>query len=108
MVQKTLSQARGKGSFKNVLIHAQGGGKDGVQLLPFSQTSAKEEFINIKSATRNDPRDDHRIPPQLMGARPEGNGSLGDVGKAARVFVINEMLPVMVQWRASMTDSVRK
>lgn len=95
VVQKTLSQARGKGSFKNVLIHAPGGGKDGVQLLPFSQISAKDEFLNIKSATRNDLRDAHRIPPQLMGAMPEGNGSLGDVEKAARVFAINEMLPVM-------------
>lgn len=26
---------------------------------------------------------------------PEGNGSLSDVEKAARVFAINEMLPVM-------------
>jgi capsid portal protein len=78
-----------------VLIHAPGGGKDGVQLLPFSQISAKDEFLNIKSATRNDLRDAHRIPPQLMGAMPEGNGSLGDVEKAARVFAINEMLPVM-------------
>ena len=29
------------------------------------------------------------------GAMPEGNGSLGDVEKAARVFAINEILPVM-------------
>ncbi|MCP2121514.1 UNVERIFIED_ORG: capsid portal protein [Pantoea agglomerans] len=94
-MQKTLSQARGKGSFKNVLIHAPGGGKDGVQLLPFSQISAKDEFLNIKSATRNDLRDAHRIPPQLMGAMPKDNGSFGDVEKAPRVFAINEMLPVM-------------
>ncbi|NWC62940.1 phage portal protein [Cedecea sp. P7760] len=95
VVQKTLSEARGKGAFKNVLIHAPGGGKDGVQLLPFSQISAKDEFLNIKSATRSDLRDAHRIPPQLMGSMPEGTGSLGDIEKAARVFAINEMLPVM-------------
>ena len=59
------------------------------------RVSAKDEFLNIKSATRNDLRDAHRIPPQLMGTMPEDNGSLGDVEKAARVFAINEMLPVM-------------
>jgi len=30
-----------------------------------------------------------------MGTMPEGNGLLGDVEKAERVFAINEMLPVM-------------
>ncbi|HEI6819549.1 TPA: phage portal protein, partial [Yersinia enterocolitica] len=37
----------------------------------------------------------HRVPPQLMGAIPEGNGSFGDVEKAARVFAINELTPTM-------------
>lgn len=95
VVQKTLSEARGKGAFKNVLLHAPGGGKDGVQLLPFSQISAKDEFLNIKSVTRDDILAAHRVPPQLMGAMPEGNGSFGDVEKAARVFAINELMPVM-------------
>jgi capsid portal protein len=27
----------------------------------------------------------HRVPPQLMGAIPEGNGSFGDVEKAASI-----------------------
>lgn len=95
VVQKTLSEARGKGAFKNVLIHAPGGGKDGVQLLPFSQISAKDEFMNIKAVTRDDILAAHRVPPQLMGAMPEGNGSFGDVEKAARVFAINELMPAM-------------
>ena len=30
-----------------------------------------------------------------MGAIPEGNGSFGDVEKAARVFAVNELTPVM-------------
>jgi len=34
VTHKTLSEARGKGAFMNVLIHAPGGDKDGVQLLP--------------------------------------------------------------------------
>ncbi|AXF77466.1 phage portal protein [Erwinia tracheiphila] len=95
VVQKTLSEARGKGAFKNVLINAPGGGKDGVQLIPFSQISAKDEFLNIKSVTRDDILAAHRVPPQLMGAMPGEKGSFGDVEKAARVFAINELMPVM-------------
>ncbi|ENE3311172.1 phage portal protein, partial [Escherichia coli] len=30
-----------------------------------------------------------------MGAMPDGNAALGDVEKAARVFFINELQPVM-------------
>lgn len=94
-VKETLTGARGKGAFKNLLLHAPGGGKDGVQILPFQQITAKDEFINIKNATRDDILAAHRIPPQLMGAMPEGNGSFGDIEKAARVYAINELTPVM-------------
>lgn len=94
-IKKTLTDARGKGAFKNLLLHAPGGGKDGVQLMPFSQISAKDEFLNIKSVTRDDILAAHRVPPQLMGAMPDGNGSFGDVEKAARVFAINELMPAM-------------
>lgn len=94
-VKETLTGTRGKGAFKNLLLHAPGGGKDGVQILPFQQITAKDEFINIKNATRDDILAAHRIPPQLMGAMPEGNGSFGDIEKAARVYAINELTPVM-------------
>lgn len=30
-----------------------------------------------------------------MGAMPAGNGSFGDIEKAARVYAINELTPVM-------------
>lgn len=94
-VKKTLQESRGGGAFKNILIHAAGGGKDGVQILPFQQITAKDEFMNVKAASRDDVLAAHRVPPQLMGAMPEGNGSFGDVEKAARVFAINELMPVM-------------
>ena len=66
-----------------------------MQILPFSQISAKDEFVGVKSSTRDDMLAAHRVPPQLMGAIPEGNGSFGDVEKAAKVFAVNELTPVM-------------
>lgn len=86
---------KGAGAFKNVAIWAPGGRPDGIKVVPFSQISAKDEFINIKDATRDDLLAVHRVPPVLMGIIPEGNSNLGDVEKAAEVFAINELLPVM-------------
>ncbi|EQB5946289.1 phage portal protein [Citrobacter freundii] len=95
VVKKTLSESRGKGAFKNILLHAPGGGKDGVQILPFQQITAKDEFMNVKASSRDDILAAHRVPPQLMGAMPGEKGSFGDVEKAARVYAINELMPVM-------------
>ncbi|PVQ00518.1 capsid portal protein, partial [Salmonella enterica subsp. enterica serovar Newport] len=36
----------------------------------------------------------HRVPPQMMGIMPSNVGGFGDVEKAAKVFVRNELLPL--------------
>ncbi|CAM8673977.1 Phage portal protein, PBSX family [Leclercia sp. M-A074-M] len=36
----------------------------------------------------------HRVPPQMMGIRPNNVGGFGDVEKAANVFVRNELIPL--------------
>lgn len=41
-----------------------------VQILPFQQITAKDEFMNVKAASRDDVLAAHRVPPQLMGAMP--------------------------------------
>ncbi|WP_049849345.1 phage portal protein [Trabulsiella odontotermitis] len=94
-VKKMLQESRGGGAFKNILIQTTSGGKDSVQILPFQQITAKDEFVNVKSMSRHDMLGVHRVPPQLMGVMPEGNGSFGDVEKAARVYAINELTPTM-------------
>ncbi|ENQ6029524.1 phage portal protein, partial [Escherichia coli] len=94
-LKETLQGARGGGAFKNVLIHAPNGGKEGVQILPFQQITAKDEFMNVKAASRDDVLASHRVPPQLMGAMPGEKSAFGDVEKAARVYAINELMPVM-------------
>ncbi len=95
VVKGTLTGEREKCAFKNQLLHALGSGKNGVQIIPFQQITAKDEFINIKNTTRDDILAAHRIPPQLMGTMPEGNRSFGDIEKAARVYAINELTSVM-------------
>lgn len=36
----------------------------------------------------------HRVPPQMMGIIPNNTGGFGDVEKASRVFVRNELKPL--------------
>ncbi len=36
----------------------------------------------------------HRVPPQMMGIIPNNTGRFGDVEKASRVFVRNELMPL--------------
>ncbi len=36
----------------------------------------------------------HRVPPQMMGIMPSNVGGFGDVEKASRVFVRNELTPL--------------
>ncbi|WP_260591412.1 phage portal protein [Enterobacter hormaechei] len=94
-LKKALSSVNGRKAFKNVMVTVPGGKKDGIQILPFSEITAKDDFSSIKNITRNDMLAAHRVPPQLMGIMPNESSGFGDVEKAARVFAINELYPIM-------------
>ncbi|ASJ24299.1 phage portal protein, PBSX family [Laribacter hongkongensis] len=78
-------------------MYAPNGKKDGIQIIPISEVSAKDEFFNIKNVTRDDVLAAHRVPPQLMGIVPNNTGGFGDAGKAAEVFYQNEILPLQTR-----------
>lgn len=63
-------------------------------MIPVSEVAAKDEFLNIKNVTRYDQLAAHRVPPQLMGIIAHNTGGFGDVEKAARVFAVNEIVPL--------------
>jgi capsid portal protein len=56
--------------------------------------AAKDEFLNIKNVSRDDMLAVHRVPPQLMGIIPNNTGGFGDIEKASKVFVRNELMPL--------------
>lgn len=93
-MRQALKESKGVGNFKNLFMYAPKGKKDGVQIIPVSEVAAKDEFWHIKNITRDDQLAGHRIPPQLMGIIPNNTGGFGDVEKAARVFVANELEPL--------------
>lgn len=70
-----------------------------LQIIPLSEVAAKDEFLNIKNVSRDDMMAAHRVPPQMMGIMPNNVGGFGDVEKASRVFVRNELMPLQKRFQ---------
>lgn len=93
-LRNAMKSAKGPGNFRNLFMYSPNGKKDGLQIIPLSEVAAKDEFLNIKNVSRDDMMAAHRVPPQMMGIMPNNVGGFGDVEKAARVFVRNELQPL--------------
>ena len=93
-MREQLTKTKGMGNFRNLFYYAPNGKKEGIQLIPISEVAAKDDFLNIKNASRDDVLAAHRVPPQLMGMLPNNVGGFGDVEKAAKVFARNEIAPL--------------
>lgn len=91
-LEDALENSKGAGNFKNLLLYTPGGTEKGVNVIPLAEVAAKDEFYNIKIASRDDQLAGHRIPPQLIGVVPQNAGGFGDVEKAAKVFYYNEIV----------------
>lgn len=98
-IRRALKDSKGPGNFKNLFLYSPNGKKDGVQVIPISEVAAKDEFLGIKNATRDDILAAHRVPPQLLGIVPNNTGGFGDAAKAAMVFVKNELEPLQNRFR---------
>lgn len=99
-LREELRKTKGIGNFRNLFFHAPNGKKDGIQVIPIAEVAAKDEFWNLKNVTRDDQLAGHRIPPQLLGVVPTNSAGFGDVEKAARVFVVNELEPLQRSFEA--------
>lgn len=94
-LRKALKESKGPGNFRNLFMYAPNGKKDGIQLIPISEVTAKDEFLNIKTVTRDDVLAVHRVPPQLLGTIPQNAGGFGSVESASKIFITNEIIPIM-------------
>lgn len=98
-IRSAMKSAKGPGNFRNLFMYSPNGKKDGIQIIPLSEVAAKDEFLNIKNVSRDDMLAVHRVPPQLMGIIPNNTGGFGDIEKASRVFVRNELMPLQMQFK---------
>lgn len=97
-IRTALKASKGPGNFRNLFLYAPNGKKDGVQLIPISEVAAKDEFLGIKDATRDDVLAAHRVPPQLLGIVPKNAGGFGSIADAAKIFVKNELEPLQARF----------
>lgn len=93
-LRQALKSSKGVGNFKNLFYYSPNGKKDGINLIPIGEATAKDDFFNIKNVSRDDQLAAHRVPPQLIGVLPANAGGFGDVIDAARVFSRNEIQPL--------------
>lgn len=93
-MREALKKSRGPGNFRNLFMYVLNGKKDGIQLIPVSEITVKDEFFNIKNVTRDDLLAAHRVPPQLMRIVPSNTGGLGAADTAAEVSGANEIEPL--------------
>lgn len=93
-IRSAMKSAMRPGNFRNLFVYSPNGKKDGIQIIPLSEVAAKDEFLNIKNVSRDDMMAAHRVLPQMMGIIPNNTGGFGDVEKASRFFVRNELMPL--------------
>jgi PBSX family phage portal protein len=93
-IRDKLGQAKGVGNFKNLFIHIPKGKKDGVQIMPIADVTAKDEFSSVKDISRDDMLAAHRTPPQLIGVIPKVNGGFGSLKDARDAYYEVEIVPI--------------
>ena len=98
-MRQAMRDTRGLGNFRNLFMYAPNGKPDGIKILPLSEVATKDDFFNIKKASRDDLLSAHRVPPQMMGIIPDNSGGFGDAVKAAQVFVRNELTPLQERFK---------
>lgn len=93
-IRQAMKNAKGPGNFRNLFMYSPNGKKDDIHIIPLSEVAAKDEFLNIKNVSRDDMMVAHLVPPQMMGIMPGNVGGFGDVEKASRGVVRNELMPL--------------
>lgn len=98
-MRQAMRDTKGLGNFRNLFMYAPNGKLDGIKILPLSEVATKDDFFNIKKASRDDLLSAHRVPPQMMGIIPDNSGGFGDAVKASQVFVRNELTPLQERFK---------
>jgi len=96
-MRQALKDSKGPGNFRNLFMFAPNGKPDGLKVIPIAEVAAKDNFMDMKTVTRDDVLAAHRVPPHLLGIVPQNAGGFGDVSKAAPVFWYLELRPLAME-----------
>ncbi len=95
-LKTALKASKGPGNFRNLFVHAPNGKDGSIKILPIGEAGAKDEFLGIKTATRDDVLAAHRVPPSLLGIVPAQGSQLGKISEAVDMFFELEIAPIQV------------
>ena len=93
-LRDAIKGSKGVGNFCNLFLHIPNGREKDIQILPVGDFSTRDELEKIKNISRDDIIAAHRIPPALANIIPSVAGGLGDIEKADRVYMRNEITPL--------------
>lgn len=93
-LKRALAGTKGPGNFRNLLVHAPNAKEGSLKLLPIAEAGAKDEFLGIKDATRDDVLAVHRVPPVLLGIVPRQGSALSKPADAMETFWPAEIEPI--------------
>lgn len=96
-LRTAMRNSKGPGNFRNLFLHAPGGKKDGLQMLPISEVAAKDDFGAVKNISRDDQLGMLRVYPQLMGIVPQNAGGFGSLRDAGEAWAMNELEPMQAR-----------
>ena len=91
-LRDALRKSKGPGNFKNLFVHAPNGKEGSLKILPIAEVGAKDEFLGIKTATRDDVLAAHRVPPQLLGIVPAQGTTPGNPLQSVLMFMALEIM----------------
>ncbi|WCM29179.1 phage portal protein [Sphingomonas sp. QA11] len=93
-LKTALKASKGPGNFRNLFVHAPNGKDGSLKILPIAEVGAKDEFLGIKNATRDDVLAAHRTPPVVLGIVPAQGSSIGNAREAVDMFFELEIEPI--------------
>lgn len=94
-LRAALHASKGPGNFRNLFVHAPAGKEGSLKIIPVAEQGAKDVFLDIKNATRDDVLAAHRVPPQLLGIVPAQGSSFGSPKDATGMFWMLEIIPLL-------------
>ncbi|WP_244885502.1 phage portal protein [Sphingomonas sanguinis] len=94
-LRAALHASKGPGNFRNLFVHAPAGKEGSLKIIPVAEQGAKDVFMDIKNATRDDVLAAHRVPPQLLGIVPAQGSSFGSPKDATGMFWMLEIIPLL-------------
>jgi PBSX family phage portal protein len=97
-LKEALRKSRGPGNFRNLFVHAPNAKEGSLKILPIAEVGAKDEFLGIKTATRDDVLAAHRVPPQLIGIVPAQGSTPGNPLQSTDMFFELEIAPLQARF----------